>query len=164
MTGVYIPVDPDRCFIFVKSKCQYRMRNIFLPLFLLISSLGFGQYFYDGAGRQVARFDDNRVYNGAGKQIGRIDADKIYDGSGRQIGRVDGDYFYDGAGKQIGRVDGKYLYSGTGKQIGRLDGDYLYDGSGKPIGRAYGLRRMQIIIYFYYFLANKAVGKLHASE
>jgi len=47
------------------------MRSIFALLFLLIQSLGFGQHFYDGAGRQVARFDDNRVYNGSGKPFGR---------------------------------------------------------------------------------------------
>ena len=43
------------------------------------------------------------------------------------------------------------LFNGSGKQVGRLDGDYLYDGSGRQIGRADGLRRMQIIIFFYYF-------------
>lgn len=28
---------------------------------------------------------------------------------------------------------------------------YFYDGSGHQVGRADGLRRMQIIIFFYYF-------------
>ena len=35
---------------------------------------------------------------------------------------------------------------------GRIDGERIYDGSGRQIGRADGLRRMQIIIYFYFFM------------
>ena len=60
-------------------------------------------------------------------------------------------YFYDGSGHQVGRTDGNNLFNGSGKQVGRLDGDYVYDGSGHQIGRADGLRRIQIIIFFYFF-------------
>jgi hypothetical protein len=28
----------------------------------------------------------------------------------------------------------------------------MYDGSGRQVGRADGLRRMQMIIYFYFFM------------
>jgi hypothetical protein len=133
------------------TKYQGVMKPIFISLFFLISSLCYSQYLYDGSGRQVARFDENYIYNASGHQIGRIDVDMIYDGSGHQIGRIDGEYYYDGSGHQIGRVDGNYLYDGSGKQIGRLDGDYLYDESGQQIGRADGLRRKQVITYFYYF-------------
>jgi hypothetical protein len=33
-----------------------------------------------------------------------------------------------------------------------LSGDRLYDGSGRQIGRADGLRRMQCIVFFYFFM------------
>ena len=47
------------------------------------------------------------------------------------------------------------MYDSSGRQIGRLDAGRYYDASGHQIGRADGLRRMQIIIYFYFFmLAN----------
>jgi hypothetical protein len=36
--------------------------------------------------------------------------------------------------------------------MGRLDGDRLYDGSGRQIGRADALRRMQVIVFFYFFM------------
>jgi hypothetical protein len=36
--------------------------------------------------------------------------------------------------------------------MGRIDGDRLYDGSGHQIGRADGLRRMQMIVFFYFFM------------
>jgi hypothetical protein len=52
----------------------------------------------------------------------------------------------------MGRVNDDYLYDGKGKQIGRMQGDYIYDGSGKQIGRMDGLRRMQKIIFFYFFI------------
>jgi hypothetical protein len=44
------------------------------------------------------------------------------------------------------------MYHGSGRQIGRLDGDRLYDGSGRQIGRLDGLRRMQAIVFFYFFM------------
>jgi hypothetical protein len=59
---------------------------------------------------------------------------------------------YDGSGHQIGRVDGERYYDGSGHQIGRVDGDRIYDGSGHQIGRADALRRMQMIIFFYFFM------------
>mgnify|MGYP007123684661 CR=1 FL=1 len=127
------------------------MRTIFISVFLFISFFCSSQYFFDGTGKRIAKFDNNRIYNGSGKHIGRIDKDRIYNSSGKFIGRVDGEYLYDGTGKRIGKVDGDYLYNATGKRIGRLDGDYLYDGSGKRIGRVDGLTKMQVIIFFYYF-------------
>jgi hypothetical protein len=33
-----------------------------------------------------------------------------------------------------------------------LDGDRLYDGSGRPIGRGDGVRRRQIIVFFYFYM------------
>lgn len=63
-------------------------------------------------------------------------AQRMYDGSGHQIGRVDGERFYDASGRQIGRVDAQRIYDGSGRQIGRLD----------------GLRRMQAIVFFYFFM------------
>jgi len=68
---------------------------------------------------------------------------RLYDGSGSQIGRVDG---------EMGRFEGERLYDGSGRQIGRIDGDRIYDGSGRQIGRSEGLRRMQLIIFFYFFM------------
>jgi len=52
----------------------------------------------------------------------------------------------------MGRINGDYLFDGNGKQIGRIQGDYLYDSSGKQIGRTDRLRRMQKIIFFYFFM------------
>jgi hypothetical protein len=36
--------------------------------------------------------------------------------------------------------------------MGRIDGDRIYDSSGRLIARADGLRRMQMIVFFYFFL------------
>jgi hypothetical protein len=36
--------------------------------------------------------------------------------------------------------------------MGRIEGDRIYDASGRPIGRADGLRRMQMIVFFYFFM------------
>jgi hypothetical protein len=36
--------------------------------------------------------------------------------------------------------------------MGRIDGERLYDSSGRQIGRADGLRRMQMIVFFYFFM------------
>jgi hypothetical protein len=36
--------------------------------------------------------------------------------------------------------------------MGRLDGERIYDASDRQIGRADGLRRMQMIVYFYFFM------------
>jgi hypothetical protein len=93
------------------------MRPIFSVLLFLIPLLGFSQYFYDGSGRKVARFDKNLIFNASGHQIGRIDADRVFDGSGHQVGRVDGNNFYDGSGHQIGRVDGNNLYNSSGSRL-----------------------------------------------
>jgi hypothetical protein len=49
-------------------------------------------------------------------------------------------------------VAGDYLYDGSGRQIGKISGDYLYDGSGRQIGRADGVRRTQVILFFYFFM------------
>lgn len=129
----------------------------FLTILLLLfamagTQLAQAQRLYDGSGRQIGRVDGDRYYDGSGRQIGRQDGTQIYDGSGRQIGRIDGDRVYDGSGRQIGRVDGERLYSGSGSAMGRIEGDRIYDGSGRQIGRTDGLRRMQIIICFYFFM------------
>ena len=110
------------------------------------------QYMYDGSGRQIGKANGNYYYNGSGRQIGKVEGNYIYDGSGHQLGKVDGNYVYDGTGHQIGKIDANYLYNGSGRQIGKLDGDYLYDGSGHQIGKSDGFRRMQIIIFFYFFM------------
>ncbi len=148
-------VTKDFLITFTYNSCigGYQMRTLLIFVFLIFSSISYSQYFFDGSGKRVARFDETRTYNASGKKIGRIDWDRnrVYDGSGKFIGRIDGKFIYDGSGRQIGRDDGKFLYSGSGKMIGRLDGDFLYDGSGKRIGRADGLQRMQVIIFFYYF-------------
>ena len=52
----------------------------------------------------------------------------------------------------MGRIEGERLYSASGTPMGRLEGDRLYDASGRPIGRSDGLRRMQAIVYFYFFM------------
>ena len=36
--------------------------------------------------------------------------------------------------------------------IGTAEAQRMFDGSGRPIGRAEGLRRMQCIVFFYYFM------------
>ena len=79
-------------------------------------------------------------------------AQRLYDGSGRQIGRVDAERVYSASGSQMGRIDGDRLYSASGSAMGRIDGDRLYDGSGRQIGRADGLRRMPMIVFFYFFM------------
>jgi hypothetical protein len=52
----------------------------------------------------------------------------------------------------VGRVDGERLFSASGTPMGRIEGDRIYDASGRPIGRADGLRRMQIVVYFFFFM------------
>lgn len=110
------------------------------------------QKMYDSSGRQIGRVDGERYYDASGRQIGRVDGQRIFDGSGRNLGRIDGERVYDSSGRQIGRIDGERLYSASGSQIGRLEGERLYDGSGRQIGRADGLRRMQAIVFFYFFM------------
>ena len=61
-------------------------------------------------------------------------------------------YMYDGSGRQIGKVSGDYFYDGSGRQIGKISGDYLYDGSGRQIGKSNGLRRRQVMLFFYFFM------------
>ncbi len=112
----------------------------------------YAQRMYDGSGRQIGRVDADRYYDASGHQIGRTDGSRIYDGAGRQIGRIEGDRVYSASGTQIGRIDGDRLYSASGTQMGRLDGDRLYDSSGRQIGRADALRRMQVIVFFYFFM------------
>jgi hypothetical protein len=36
--------------------------------------------------------------------------------------------------------------------MGRIDGERVYDGSGRQIARSDGLRRMQTIVYFFFFM------------
>ncbi|MFM7142084.1 MAG: 5-fold beta-flower protein [Alphaproteobacteria bacterium] len=57
---------------------------------------------------------------------------------------------YDGSGRQVGRVSGDFLYDGSGRQIGRISGDFLYDESGRQIGRWDGVRRRDVICFFYF--------------
>jgi hypothetical protein len=68
------------------------------------------------------------------------------------FGFVNAQYMYDGSGRQIGKIDGDYYYNGSGRQIGKVDGNYLYDGSGRQIGKSDGLRRMQIILFFFFYM------------
>lgn len=71
---------------------------------------------------------------------------------------------HDGSGHQIERVDGERLYSDSGSQMSRIDGETIYDGSGRQIGRADGLRRMLMIVNFYFFLKNDCIGKYSRSK
>ena len=57
--------------------------KILILLFQLFTAFGSCQFFYDGSGKQIARFDGNYIYGAAGKQIGRVDGDYIYDGAGK---------------------------------------------------------------------------------
>ncbi len=79
-------------------------------------------------------------------------AQTLYDSSGRNLGRIEGERLYDASGSQIGRIEGERLYSSSGRALGRIDGERIYDASGRQIGRGDGLRRMQLIISFYFFL------------
>jgi hypothetical protein len=36
--------------------------------------------------------------------------------------------------------------------LGRIDGDYIYDASNHQVGRLDALRRMQAIVFFYFFM------------
>jgi hypothetical protein len=49
-------------------------------------------------------------------------------------------------------ADAQRMYDGSGRQIGRVDGERFYDASGRQIGRLDGLRRMQAIVFFYFFM------------
>jgi len=49
-------------------------------------------------------------------------------------------------------VAAEHFYNAAGQQVGRIDGDRLFDGSGGQIDRADGLRRMQMIVFFYFFM------------
>jgi len=59
-------------------------------------------------------------------------------------------------GNLVGLMEKEYTMvpagSATGRQIGRINGDRIYDGSGRQIGRADGMRRRQIIVFFYFFM------------
>ena len=79
-------------------------------------------------------------------------AQRVYDGSGRMLGRVDAQRYYDASGQSIGRVEGNTVYDSSGRTLGRIEGERLYDASGRQIGRTDGLRRMQTIVYFYFFM------------
>ena len=50
------------------------------------------------------------------------------------------------------RVEGDRLYSASGSLMGGLEGERVYDASGRQTGRGEGLRRMQMIVYFYFFM------------
>ena len=58
----------------------------------------------------------------------------------------------DGSGRKIGSTSGESFYDGSGRKIGYMQGESVYDGSGRKVGSASGLRRMQIIIFFYFFM------------
>ena len=148
-----MPITLRQKFLGLFNRCSIQFLTILLLLFAIAGTpLAQAQRLYDGSGRQIGRVDGDRYYDGSGRQIGRQDGMQIYDGSGRQIGRIDSDRVYDGSGRQIGRIDGERLYSGSGSAMGRIDGDRIYDASGRQIGRTDGLRRMQIIICFYFFM------------
>ena len=61
---------------------------------------------------------------------------------------------YDETGAQIGRVSGDFFYDGDGRQIGRASGDFLYDESGRQIGRWDGVRRRDVICFFYFYVRS----------
>jgi len=132
-----VPINLPHKFLGLFNQCSIK----YLPILLLLFAMTVTQL-----------AEAQRLYDGSGRQIGRVDGDRYYDGSGRQVGRQDGMQIYDGSGRQIGRIDGERLYSGSGSAMGRIDGDRIYDGSGRQIGRTDGLRRMQIIICFYFFM------------
>jgi len=44
------------------------------------------------------------------------------------------------------------MYDSSGRQIGRVDAERFYNASGQQIGRADGLRRMQMVVFFYFFM------------
>jgi hypothetical protein len=135
-----------------KLNCK-KMRKLFLMTTMLLAfGLAKAQYMYDGSGRQIGKVSGEYFHDGSGRQIGKANGGYIYDGSGRQIGKTSGGYIYDGSGRQIGKTSGEYLYDGSGRQIGKISGEYLYDGSGRQIGKAQGLRRLQVIIFFYFFM------------
>ena len=52
----------------------------------------------------------------------------------------------------FGFTNAQRMYDGSGRPIGKTDGSRIYDGSGRPIGKADGLRRMQIFVFFYFFM------------
>ena len=52
----------------------------------------------------------------------------------------------------FGLVQAQRMYDGSGRQIGKIDGDRLYDGSGRQIGKADGLKKIQAIIFFYFYM------------
>jgi hypothetical protein len=126
-----------------------------LILFLIISISTFSQSFYDGSGRLIGKFSKENIYDGSGAQIGKINGDYVYNCKGVQIGKVSNECVYDGSGVRIGKFGEKYLYDGSGKQIGYINGNYIYNGSGIQIGKAVGLNRMQIIVFFYFFIQSK---------
>jgi len=43
-------------------------------------------------------------------------------------------------------------YSSAFGMLGRIDGERVYDASGRQIARTEGLRRSQIILFFYFYL------------
>lgn len=44
------------------------------------------------------------------------------------------------------------MHDSHGLMVGRIDGVRLYDGSGRQIGRADGPRRLQMLVFFYFFM------------
>ena len=110
------------------------------------------QRMYDSTGRNLGRIDGERIYSASGQHIGRLEGERVYDSAGRLLGRIDGDRVYSASGSLMGRFEGERLYDASGRLLGRIDGERLYDASGRSIGRAEGLRRMQTIVYFYFFM------------
>lgn len=110
------------------------------------------QRIYSSTGATVGRMEGERIYNASGQTIGRFDGQRVDDSSGRNLGRIDGERVYSASGSLMGRFEGERLYDASGRLLGRIDGERLFDASGRSIGRVVGLRRMQIVVYFYFFM------------
>ena len=124
-----------------------------LALFLMgtFPPKGFSQILHDGSGRTVCRFDGDRISDGSGRALGRLDGDRVCDASGRTLGRLDGDRVTDASGRTLGYVQSDRLTDASGRTVARLEGDRLTDATGRTIARPQGLRRRQVIAYYYFF-------------
>jgi hypothetical protein len=112
---------------------------------------GLTQTVCDASGRTVCRFDGDRISDGSGRALGRLDGDKVCDASGRTLGRLDGDRVTDESGRTLGYVQSDRLPDASGRTVARLEGDRLTDATGRTIARPQGLRRRQVIAYYYFF-------------
>ena len=136
------------------AKTSFRMKQLFVFICLgLFFSTGLpAQYMYNASNRQIGKVSGDRYYDASNRLIGRVNGEMVYDGSNRKIGQINGEDIYNGSGRKIGRVAGDQLYDGSNRLIGRMNGDVIYDGSNHQIGRAAGLRRRQILLFFYFFM------------